>query len=416
MNGKKKYLDKAILLISGTFVLLLPLDVKMLSFLIGLMLVLSLVQSNKPNVLKNIQHYKGYFIFFILLLIWQLISIAWTNDISSGLKSIEHRGFYIIAPLLFALFRELPSKKLIKIFIVSNFSICVVCFFNLIYFFFSEKMYFIEKTLNGGIQVETFRYITYHSGANFIMFDVHRLYFSFSLLSSLLFLYFNGTMIKNRYVKYAMTFTFVLVIFLIQSKISIILLGIFLLYATWQKLIKSNGRKRILILSGFFIIVFLGVYLSRIRFGQSIDQINEITENKEGSLTERYQYIKCSMELIKEAPIFGYGIGDVNDVVKGKLIKYNYTHLLERGVYDPHNEFLKVYIGTGVIGFLLFLGIFVSLFYKAYSTRNRLLLFYVGFVFFICLAEPFLSRQAGILPILFFIGLLAYKERNIGQS
>lgn len=409
---KGKYLDKTIFLVTGIFVFLLPLDLKILSPLIGLITILAIIRSNKSEVISNIQLYKSSFIFFILLFVWQLISVAWSTDMSNGMEAIEHRVFYLIAPLLFFLVKKWPSNKLIKTFILSNFLICVFCFCYLIYFFIDQKMYFIEKTINEGITAQTFRYITYHSGANFIVFDVHRLYFSFSLLSSLLFLHFKGKVIRNNLFRYLVASMFTLVIFMLQSKIAIILLVVLLFYITYKKFTQSNTKKRAIILFVFMVIMSLGFYLTKIRFYQSVKQIGTITENKEGSLTERFQYARCSLELIGEAPFFGYGIGDINHVVKEKLIKYNYTTLLERGVYDPHNEFLKTYIGTGIIGFLLFLGIFVSVFRKAYYDKNFLLLVYIGFVLIICLIEPFLSRQAGILPVLFFIGLLTDKAKN----
>ena len=167
-----------------------------------------------------------------------------------------------------------------------------------------------------------------------------------------------------------------------------------------------------MILTIFVITISLGYYLNKIRFGQFVDQIENVNTSKGGSFIERYQYANCSFELIQESPIFGFGVGDVDEKIKQKLIKYNYKFLLDRGVYDPHNEFLKAYIGMGIIGFFCFMGIFVSIFYQLSKRKNILLFFYMGFVFVVCLIEPFLSRQAGILPALFFIGLLVDGHKN----
>lgn len=208
---------------------------------------------------------------------------------------------------------------------------------------------------------------------------------------------------------------FIFVIFLLQSKISAVLLSVLILYSVYIKFKRSHRKKRIVILVAFISIFSLGFYLTKITFIESIKQIGVITENQKGSLIERFQYTKCSLELIGESPFGGYGIGDINNVVKEKLIKYNYTYLIDRGVYDPHNEFLKSHIGMGIIGFILFLGIFVSLFYISYKEKNTLLFFYVGFICVVCLIEPFLSRQAGILPSLFFIGLLIEKDKNVSD-
>ncbi|MFI1772647.1 O-antigen ligase family protein [Thalassobellus citreus] len=410
INGSKTYIDHVVLLVSGIFTFFLPLDFYVLSYFIGLMVLVGLFQFNKLNIQENIYKYKYSFMFFVFLFIWQSLSLIWSSDFSNGIKSIGHRAFFIVAPLLFLLFKKWPSDKIIKIFIISNFLVCLICFGNLISFFVNEKMYFIEKTINKGISLETFSYISYHSSVNFFPFDAHRLYFSFSLLSCLLFIFFYNNIIKYQYL---LSFIFVFVIFLLQSKISVILLIILLFYKFYKKFRQSSIKMRVSILFISVVIICIGFYLSKIRFNHFINEISVVSENREGSLIERYQYSKCSIELIRESPFFGYGVGDIDNVIKEKLIKYNYSYLIEKGVYDPHNEFLKSYIGMGVIGFVLFVSIFICLFYKSYREKNIVLFFYTGFVFIICLIEPFLSRQAGILPVLFFVGIISNKERSI---
>ncbi|MBC3758486.1 O-antigen ligase family protein [Hyunsoonleella sp. SJ7] len=271
--------------------------------------------------------------------------------------------------------------------------------------------------MNEGITFHTFRYITYHGGANFITFGVHRLYFSFSLLSSLLFLTFYKNLFGNRVLKYFLAIVFTSVILLLKSKIAIILLGTILLYRSVQ-VFKSGGVKERVIAVLMLILVFCGaIYLLRYRLNQSYQQIHSFNESKEGSLSERFQYNKCAFELIKESPLFGYGVGDIGVVMKAKLAKYKFTYLLERGVFDPHNEFLKAYIGMGIIGFMLFMGIFASFYYHLNFYKDRLILFYISFVFIICFVEPFLSRQSGILQTFFFTGLfLSENSKLIGNE
>lgn len=410
---QKTYLDKAQLLVSSVFVALLPLDSKFLPHLIGLLAIIGLVQLNKTTALRNIEKYKPYYLFFILFFFWQLVSLIWTENIKSGLKLLEYKGFYAVAPFIFLLFKKWPTKTLVKVFILSNFIICLFCFAKLIPFFIYEKWYFIEKVSREGINMHTFRYIAYHGGANFITYDVHRLYVSFSVITSLLFLAFHKNLFTSRFLKYSVVFVFVFVILLLQSKTSVILFSVLMLYC-FIVLFKSGGtKKRILISVVFLSIIGLGYYLNRIRFNQFINQVNMVSESQNGSFVERYQYTKCALELIKEAPLLGYGAGDIDNVMKEKIIKYNYNYLLDRGVYDPHNEFLKAYVGMGIIGFLSFLAIFISIFIRLRAGNNKLLFFYIGFVFVLCQIEPFLSRQAGILPTLFFLGLLVnYRQKN----
>ncbi|WP_242134049.1 O-antigen ligase family protein [Aestuariivivens marinum] len=333
----------------------------------------------------------------------------------SGLKLIEHKGFYIIAPFIFLLFKKWPTKKLIRLFVLSNFIICLYCFAKLIPFFIYEKWYFFDKVSREGVNWYTLRYITYHGGANFIVYDVHRLYVSFSVITSLFFLTFKKSLFVNRFLKYAIASVFVFVILLLQSKISVVLLSVLMLYYFIKFFKSGSTKKRIIISIVFLTLIGLGYYLNRIRFNQFIDQVYAVSKTQNGSFVERYQYLKCAIELIKEAPLFGYGAGDLDNVMKEKIIKYNYNYLLERGVYDPHNEFLKAFIGSGLIGFFLFSAIFISMFNHLRKENNKVLLFYVGFVFILCQIEPFLSRQAGILPALFFIGLLTYDKTSLSE-
>lgn len=107
---QKKYFEIAMLLVSGIFVFLLPLDSKFLPHLIGLLVVIGVVQFDKIRFQERISLYKPYFICFVLLFLWQLVSLIWSNDLQKGLKTMEHRAFFIFAPLLFVLIKKMANE------------------------------------------------------------------------------------------------------------------------------------------------------------------------------------------------------------------------------------------------------------------------------------------------------------------
>ncbi|OQW93380.1 MAG: hypothetical protein BWK79_11480, partial [Beggiatoa sp. IS2] len=77
----------------------------------------------------------------------------------------------------------------------------------------------------------------------------------------------------------------------------------------------------------------------------------------------RYGFIKNSVELIAQRPVFGYGTGS---------FAHEYAKLVQqRGVYpttNPHSEFLMLTVQLGMIGlFLLF-----YLFYQLWKTSDLL--------------------------------------------
>lgn len=83
----------------------------------------------------------------------------------------------------------------------------------------------------------------------------------------------------------------------------------------------------------------------------------------ESSTVLRYGFIKNSVELIVQRPLFGYGTGS---------FAYEYAKLVQqRGVYpttNPHSEFLMLTVQLGIVGLLLLL----YLFYQLWKTSELL--------------------------------------------
>ncbi|MEG7677028.1 O-antigen ligase family protein, partial [Listeria monocytogenes] len=78
----------------------------------------------------------------------------------------------------------------------------------------------------------------------------------------------------------------------------------------------------------------------RNRFLELVD-FSSFTSNSQTSTGIRYTIWLNAVELIKDSPIFGYGIGDVSNVfnsnfLKNGLIEYN------KMAYNAHNQFLQI--------------------------------------------------------------------------
>jgi O-antigen ligase len=142
-------------------------------------------------------------------------------------------------------------------------------------------------------------------------------------------------------------------------------------------------------LASFIIIIFLYGLLVQTNFIQkrySIEQIIgvnsenaklELKENSESSsLLTRFMLFKTSLEMIKEKPITGIGVGRFNRYKKDFGFKYNV-------LIDSHNDLLALLCQYGIfIGSLLFFMMFIlPLYYYLYylkgKTNNKLIFLFI---------------------------------------
>lgn len=93
----------------------------------------------------------------------------------------------------------------------------------------------------------------------------------------------------------------------------------------------------------------------------------------EKSLIERTQMFDFGLSLIWKKPFFGYGANSY---------RFFYQLIFGRLVYS-HSDFIEITVGFGFIGYLLFIGIYLSTFielYKLKSKKNNLKLLFLGLI------------------------------------
>ena len=118
-----------------------------------------------------------------------------------------------------------------------------------------------------------------------------------------------------------------------------------------------------------------------------------------------------SLLLIKEKPIFGYGLGDANDqlIAKYKELGYqkNYTNR-----YNAHNQFFQTWLQTGVFGMIVLISIFVVLGLRMRSSPNELSVFLILLISL--LFESMLVRFNGIVFFSIIVSLLLKRRSILG--
>jgi O-antigen ligase len=112
---------------------------------------------------------------------------------------------------------------------------------------------------------------------------------------------------------------------------------------------------------------------------------------------ERLIFWKCSVHLIKENFFLGVGIGDLYEELS---VCYANIGLARLNRFNCHNQYLQVWLSTGIIGFGAFISILILHFKKALRSKDSI---YLAFMVVICLGfltESLLELQRGIV---FFI-------------
>ena len=127
----------------------------------------------------------------------------------------------------------------------------------------------------------------------------------------------------------------------------------------------------------------------------------EYTQGRGGnSDSERIISLKIGMEIGNQHPIFGVGAGDLKQEVK-KVYEEQYPN--QFSFRKPHNQFVSVYAGTGIIGLILFcFAFFYPLFYQK-NYQNPLFLALHAIIFMSFMMENTVENNFGISLYLFFL-------------
>lgn len=134
------------------------------------------------------------------------------------------------------------------------------------------------------------------------------------------------------------------------------------------------------------------------------------------SLTQRFEYWKAAIAIIKENILFGVGTGDLPHAFENQYIKSN-SSLSEKARLRSHNQYLSIAVGFGVIGLCWFIYTLIFPWFKNTQKDN---IIYLGF-FIVALVSFFtedtLETQAGVTFYAFINSYLLFarekKQSNV---
>ncbi len=141
----------------------------------------------------------------------------------------------------------------------------------------------------------------------------------------------------------------------------------------------------------------------------SMSNVQLPTQDHENSFNLRTGIYKCSMNTISQNWLWGIGPGNVqqslntcyNDISKEVYDEKN---------YNTHNQFLDYWAGLGIAGPVSLLLVFGCFVWTNLKKKNHLAVALAVLFFISMLTENLLTRQNGLVPFGFFMGLFFFNN------
>ncbi|WP_224999732.1 O-antigen ligase [Cesiribacter sp. SM1] len=182
-----------------------------------------------------------------------------------------------------------------------------------------------------------------------------------------------------------------------------------LLVAQWSLLKKLM---LVAVVLGILVLSIIAIPTIRQRALETIETKYELPEGEHFNSTNlRVGIFHCTKEILEDHYFLGTGVGDAQSVLNNCLHTLP-TDAYRQIDYNTHNQFLGVWVKTGLPGLFLLLAIFVVGLWFSYRERNFLLAMFLIFSLICFQTEELLSRQAGITFFMYFYILLKFSKSD----
>lgn len=209
---------------------------------------------------------------------------------------------------------------------------------------------------------------------------------------------------------------------LCMSLSAILFLGLLIGVAGFIRFKKRFGTLKSV---GLVVLLFVGLFIV-------VDQSKDTVADIEYTYNSVKNYVKSPKEFVKKANRYlvgneerlvlwtiateaiiehplGYGTGNIDVVIGNKLRSYGLNDLADRN-FNPHNQYMQTFIEVGIFGFLILVGLLVTIFSYSWKHKNYILLILVTAFAFNSLFESMFQRQSGIVFFALMVFFLLLKD------
>ena len=247
------------------------------------------------------------------------------------------------------------------------------------------------------------------------------MYVNFSILCVLYFLRVSTPGATTIYLSVLLFFLFVMETLISARTAQICTLVTVIIYFIYLLKTNSFTQQKTTILSAVLILTLFTYFgLSRLnnryaQVEQAIEQNNSTSTQRFNSTTGRLEIWKESVELIKTNWLFGTGTGDVKDELVKLYHAHNFNYGYEKAL-NSHNEFLQIWIALGLIGLIIFIGVFLHPILNYANYESLLFPLFLLIIGLNALTESILEVQRGVLFFTFFYSLILLNGRKDKSS
>jgi O-antigen ligase len=346
------------------------------------------------------------FPFYFMLI---CIGLIYTENLHSGLDLVQRSLSLLLFPIIFMFVKEDAAtvRRLFDFLLAGLLVSFCINFFSATLGFVS---YILENTPGMGIfsifDLATAQWHKFYLG-EVLSRSVNPNYISIYVLLVLGYYLKNKLITRSSLAIVTILFVYIFLLASIAAYSILALMSILFVFDVADKQKKYTG----------IVIFILGamVFLNNPRVSGFYELLREFhqTTDKEVMILGKPKVFSwnASIELIKEAPILGYGTGDANEALFKKYNELGYRFNLENQ-YNAHNQFFQTYLQIGIVGFAILIGIFVLLALRLKSSRHEFSVFLILFISL--LVESMLVRFNGIVFFSIVVPLLLKKRSILG--
>ena len=350
---------------------------------------------------------------FALYFLWYLGCLFFTDDVHNGILLVFRRLSFIIFPFVLLFPGDIIKKKvrlLLRIFSLST-------LFYILFLFglaLVRSVYIIKGAIIFNPHPPEYDYANYFFGTYFVFLQ-HPTYLAMYVVFSMFIAFesFFDNQLKSFFrILWLLSGMLLLVsLYFLSSRAGIFsaLLLIPLYLIIQFKKIKKWGVLVLIVIVAMPVIVFSFLNNDRIKY--YLPEANETSLVEKFMLDNRIPIWKSAIKIIKHNFVFGVGPGDASEELLKEYKNAGYTEMCYDNL-NAHNQYLEVLLGTGLIGFLIFITILSYMVYLLILKRNLLFGVYILIILIFFLFESVLNRIAGVTFFSLFTFLLLYLEDN----
>lgn len=356
-----------------------------------------------------------YLVVLSSLFVIYLCSLIYTGNITSGLRYVARLSPIILLVLVFLAGKTpiMKTERIQKLFTIYSMSLLVLLSF--LYFYFFKEIYnksISPWELRGYVEELVNVHGTYLSmwiGMGilikiWLLFIKRKIFWlRIAYVFSLLFFFYWLFIIGARMPFFATLISaFFLVLYLLKLSIRTIVIIFFAVAVCGVTVFKTQVFSKFNELSSYENAIPAGKY----------ENTNPLISNENIRSVIYY----CTLKNILKKPIFGYGVGNINQQLQSCYDnEFSHTDLFKRFQFNSHSQYFQIVLSTGLIGFLLYI---ISSILLARWSFNRCKLYpsFLILVFLCFTFENILYRHDGIIFFSFFNSILFFTEISNHKS